>query len=280
MLRFPRDRLHVGIEPDRLSLVRLSELMLPTVTAHAVIPFPAGAAEATIVDMVAREILTERWRGTRATLLISDRLVHYFIAKRPSGTRNVEELQQAASLRFEEIYGVDIEAWEIRMDFAPMASRYFGCACPKTLFAGLLAAFRAAAIPVKSIAPFTVSEFNRHHRTMGGRHAWLAVVGRGHLLIARRSGRNWFTINLHSLHEDVATELPRILSQERLRSTLEAENDTAPVWISGHLGTDASHRRLSAGPIRTVGSRQWPDQTDKWAAAYRFALSPVWPTCA
>ena len=124
MSRFRRDRLYLGLEPDRLTLVRLAGgwpgFHGPRVVASTIVSCGESASESARVDVLRQTLCAPQWQSAVSHVVLGDRLVRYFVAERPPGARNVEEVQLAAALRFAEIFGVEAEDWAIKLDLSPL----------------------------------------------------------------------------------------------------------------------------------------------------------------
>jgi hypothetical protein len=284
VLRFRRDHLYIGVEPERLTLVRLSSLWpalsSTRVIASQSIDIAPQASESARVDNLRHALGDSRWHDAQAHIVLDDRLVRYFVAERPSGARSMEEIRLAARLRFEDIFGVEPDAWTIRLDAPPLATRQLGCALRTTFVDELIAACAAADSPAVSITPYAVSEFNRAQSTIGRQDGWFAVLGKCSVWVARKKGDEWLSTYQHVPASDPATAFPQLMAQEFLRASAESAETSPMVWISGALGSVETQRQLAEQPARLFGAATWPGQSDDWSSAFRLALSPMWPACA
>lgn len=280
MLRFRRDRLYLGVEPDRLTLVRLSGESSNRVVTSAMLPFEGGANESTLVEALRQELRAPQWQKAESHIVLADRLVRYFVAERPPGARNIEEVQLAAGLRFEDIFGVPADEWEIRLDMPALATNQLGCAIRKSFIADLATACADAKSPAVSISPFAVTEFNRSHARGGSKDGWFTVLGNRTLWVGRKQGRDWLNVHQHALGDDVSAEFSRLMAQEYLRAALPAQTTTPTVCLSGLLGDPATREQLASNPAILLGAPDWIGETVQWSKEFRFALSPAWPACA
>lgn len=283
MLRFRRDRLHLGVEPDRLTLIRLSDswpmVSAPRIVSSTTLPFADGATESTLVEALKQELRAAQWQKAECHIVLSDRLVRYFVAERPPGARNIEEVRLAAGLRFEDIFGVSAGEWEIRLDMPALATSQLGCALRKSFVSDLVTACAHAKSPVTSIAPFAISEFNRSHALVGSKDGWFAVLGSRSLWVGRKQGNDWLSVHQHALGDDVPAEFSRLMAQEYLRASLPSQTSAPMVWLSGQLGDSAIRDRLASNAIRLLGAPDWIGQSGQWSKSYRLALSSTWPAC-
>jgi len=283
VLRFRRDRLHIGLEPDRLTLVRLSGALSgfasSRVVSSTIVDVEENTRESACCEALRQELRAPRWQGAESHIVLADRVVRYFVAERPPGARNVEEVRLAAGLRFEDIFGVPAADWAIQLDMPALATSQLGCALKKSFVTDLAAACAEAKSPVASIQPFAVSEFNRWHSLIGGKDGWFAAPGRGSLWVGQKKGNDWLSAHQFVLTEDLVGEFSRFMAQEYLRASSPSPEASPTVWLSGLLGDLATRQRLASSPARLLGALCWSGQSEAWSTSYRLALSPVWPAC-
>ncbi len=280
MLRFRRDRLYLGLEPDQVTLVRLSCGSSIRVVASTRLPFSESSSESELLLALEQALRDPQWQKARAHVVVADRLIRYFIAERPPGARNAKEVELAAGLRFEDIFGVPVDDWTIQVDMPPLAKNQLGCALRKELVSNLVAICSAANTPIVSLQPFAVSEFNRSHATIGNKEGWFAVMGRHSLWVAQKKGSDWLNVHQHLLQGDIATEFARLMSQEFLRAAVSTQPTSPTVWLSGFNGDEATRTRMTSSSTSLLGTSCWPKQSEAWSSLFRLALSPVWPACS
>jgi hypothetical protein len=282
VLRFRRDFLHVGFEPDRLSLVRLRNAFAGLSALRVIdslsIVLDENANEVGRLHALKQELANSRWQGTEAHIVLSDRLVRYFISKCPNGARNMEEVRLAAHLRFEDVYREASDAWEIHLDMAPFAVRRLGCALRKNFVTELVNACAGFRIRVSSLVPFAVAEYNHWRALLSRKGGWFSVMGRHGFWIGRRSRINWESANQYAMTEHPGEAFHRVLAQESLRASSNGAPDvSSTVWLAGDLTNDFTRERLLSPSLRLIGAEGWPGKSAEWSATHRVALSSVWP---
>ena len=288
MLRFRRDRLMIGIEPDRLSLVRLKMpfvgISIPRIIDSKSIDLDENAGNSGLLDALKSELSDSRWQNTEAHIVLSDRLVRYFIAERPDGARNADEVLMAARLRFEDVFAEDSDTWCICLDMPPFASLQFGCALQKSFVTGLIGTCTNFRIGLLSLAPFAAVEYNRWRTALDGKEGWFAVFGSRSVWIGRQSCDGWASTNQYALPENITDAFSRLLAREFLRATANSIStmsaDSSVVWMAGDLTRAALRQQLLSPTRRMFGMTVWPGQGAEWSAKHRIALSPIWPACA
>lgn len=276
MFLFPRDRLHVSIEPDRIAIVRLAGTLRPSVTEAGEYPFQLNPNNLGILEGALAEALgADRWKRTSAHLVLDDRLVRYFISEQAEGAKNPGELGQAARAQFEEIFGDDATNWDFRINLVPFAGSFLACACDRRLLASVNKVFASADIPLSTVQPFAITEFNRRHPKLEAGPSWIAVAN-GHTIWLARFFKGVPTaVRTHSLQGKLDSELPGLLERERLRH--DTPDADVPLCLLGAHGLDASTNRWSGLTVTTLGKPLWPGTNKAWSDNYRLALSPVWP---
>jgi hypothetical protein len=282
VLRFRRDHLHIGFEPDRLSLVRLGNAFTGLFAFRVIdslnVLFDENVNEVDRLRVLKQELAKKRWQDTEAHIVLSDRLARYFIAKCPDGTRSIEEVRLAAHLRFEDVYREASDAWEIRLDMSPFANRRLGCALRKNFVAELVNACAGFGIRISSLVPFAVAEYNHWQAFLSRKGGWFGVLGRHGFWIGRRSRINWESANQYALNDRFDETFHRVLAQESLRaSSSDVPDVSSTVWMAGDLTNDFNRERLLSPSLRLLGAVHWPSKSAEWSAAHRVALSSVWP---
>lgn len=279
MSRFLPDRLYVGVEPHRVTLVRTRGRWRPRIVAAEPFALPAAEPDTIGLALLERELRTPRWQNTRVYVVLADTLVRYFIAPVPEGARNRRELQEAAALRCEEIFGEDAKAWTVVTDLAPLATHHLGCALRTAWLNGLRRCCREAGLPLAGVTPFAVAEFNRHERQIGHRSGWFGALGADTLWLAFKAGMDWRCAQVHRRSGDILTELPQWLAQDQLRAGI-MEPTERPLWLAGDLA-DLPPLSSPAGTVlRRCAAPTWPGTDASWSRTFRLALSSVWPSCA
>lgn len=276
MFPFPRDRLHVSIEPDRIAIVRLTGRFRPTVIEAGEYPFQLDPNDpGTLEGALAEALGADRWKRTRAHLVLDDRLVRYFISERAEGAKNPGELEQAAHAQFEEIFGDDATDWDFRINLVPFVGSYLACACNRRLLVSVNKVFASADIPLPTIQSFAIAEFNRHQPKLEAGPSWVAVANGRAIWLARFFKGVPTAVRAHFLQGKLDFELPALLEREQLR--YDDLNATAPLYLLGAHGLDAGAKHWGGLTATTLGKPVWPGTNQTWSEHYRLALSPVWP---
>lgn len=276
MSRFLPDDLFVGTEKERLSFVRRRRGFKPRVAATFVLALPSDFWEKPDIDLVRRSVPAEILSGTRASIVVADRLVRYFLVERPQGARSSAEIELAAALRFEELYGEDAHAWRIEMDLPPWACNFLACGLLENHLVLLKQLFAALGIPVHRIAPFGVEQWNRHGRRLRSSDCCFVALSQDTAWLTLRRDRRWLTSLVQGLRGDNRTELPNLIHREFARHGLQEQRSSQVIYIAGAVDDRISSMLPNA---RLLSAAIWPGLDQHHACSFQLALSSVWPTC-
>jgi hypothetical protein len=226
------------------------------------------------LDWLGRQLTAAALPGATAHVVLSDQLVKSFVFERVAGLRHLGELKASIRARFEEIFGLNAEEWEISADLSPLGSRFLVCAVDRRQLASLRQVFGGHRIALASVRPFFVSEFNRWRQRIGKGGTWFSVVERDGLTLAWLADGNWTAVRTYRTLGEPTTALPQLLARERLSNGIEASGPA--VWLAG-MAPDAVGGESETPPVSCLGNATWPGRTPQWSRDYRLALSGVWP---
>lgn len=268
------DRLHVSLELDRIALVKTQGLFQVHIAADKCLPaaFDPERPQAWLSPLKA-ELANRAWQAGTASVVLSDRLVHYVTLEVQPGIRSVDELKLVIAAQFEEVFGLPAADWEIAADLDPFAQRLLACAVDRRLLAELESIFRAAGLRLASVQPFLLREYNRWRRRLPRDLAWFAAQERHSVTLALRSCRRWHGLRTHSLDGEGAARLPGLLARDQVAYGMARV--PKQVWLAG----DATAESLAAASGLTLvrlDRPDWPGRTGQWCRDYRLALAGCW----
>jgi hypothetical protein len=178
-------------------------------------------------------------------VFIADELARLWLTSPPSNAAEPGDCVAAATLRFESLFGLAAEVWQISADWD--AGRPFLCAAlPRALVDALSAAFVARGITVLGIAPHWVGTWNKLRGALNAGD-WVADVAENTVTVVRAGGRGWRS----GLQPDVVRVLPLPVAQTSqnvaeppsAKSFLQRENT---VWLAQNLAREAMRLDLPA----------------------------------
>ncbi|MET0267778.1 MAG: hypothetical protein ABW202_19460 [Duganella sp.] len=168
--------LRIGIAPHAVSLLRVSRWRGEAVTVlaeHAITPSAAHPFDA--IASALRALLGEQQlAGWPAALVLADELVRLWRVTPPPGATRLDDLEAAAGLRFQALYGEAPTAWNISADW-DAAQPFFAAAVPRALLASLQAVADDCKLSIVGIEPHCIAAWNRWRRDIKP-GAWFALV--------------------------------------------------------------------------------------------------------
>lgn len=255
-------RLRIGIAPDTLALVRTSAwrheraLLLGQVRA--------GGGDAASVGVALAMLLGEpAVAGLPLTIVLSDELVRLWQVTPPEGASRMADLQGAAALRHQALFGGVGAAggWTIQADWHA-TQPFLAAAVPQALLAALAAGARDARLHLVEVVPQFVAVLNQY-RTQLRPGAWFGLVHGGVLSVAAFDGKRLAAVR--------TTPIPP-----------GADRD----WLEGHVAREALRVGLSR-PERLQVCGPAPTGWASSAGRLKFACTlfqdetdPLWPDSA
>ena len=252
--------LRIGIAPDALALVRTSiwpherARLLGQVAAAGADPVSLGAA----LGMLLGE---HEVAGLPVTVVLSDDLVRLWQVTPPQGATRLADLEAAAMLRFNALFGGGAAGWKISADW-DAARPFLAAALPLALLEQLTAAASAQHFRLVEIVPQFVAAMNRFRRQRRA-GAWFGVVHGGVLSVA-------------AFDDDV------LAAVRTAPIPAEADRD----WLEGHVAREALRVGLGR-PERLQICGPAPKGWASSAGRLKFACTlfedetdPLWPDAA
>ncbi|MDB5961371.1 MAG: hypothetical protein JWP59_2665 [Massilia sp.] len=212
-------RLGVGLEAIALVETRrwgreatvLAELALDP--SHA-LPAAVTAAAAALFNDAGRD-------GWPLTVVLADELVRLWQVTPPPDCTRMADLEAAAALRFQQLYGEPAAGWHVGADW--QAGRPFlAAALPRSLQTAVQQAAGAHAMPLIEVAPQFLVLFNRWRDSLAAGD-WFGVVHDGVLTLGAVDGGGIAAIRaLATPPQAAAGWLAEQVAREALRLNLAA----------------------------------------------------------
>jgi hypothetical protein len=249
--------LRIGIAPDGLALVRTSvwrherALLLGQVRAGG----PDAQSVATALAMLLGEHETA---GMPVTVVLSDELVRLWQVTPPGAASRMADLEGAAALRFQALFGGPATGWKIQADWNA-SMPFLAAAAPQALLDTLAASARGHRFHLVEIVPQFVAALNQY-RKLRRPGAWFGLVHGGVLSVAAYDDRQLAAVR--------TTTIPA-----------GADRD----WLEGHVAREALRVGLGR-PERLQVCGPAPQGWASSAGRLKFACTlfedetdPLWP---
>lgn len=154
--------LRLGVGVDSLALVEtrrwgreaslLAELPLDTALA---LPAAIAAGAAQLFDTAKRD-------RSPLTVVLADELARLWQVTPPAGCSRMADLEAAAALRFQQLYGEPAASWQLSANWQ-LGAPFLAAALPRSLLAALQQASHAHAMRLVEVVPQFIALCNRWH---------------------------------------------------------------------------------------------------------------------
>jgi hypothetical protein len=252
--------LRLGVAPDGLALVRTSAwrheraLLLGQVRAGG--PDPASIGVALSMLLAEHEV-----GGLALSVVLSDDLVRLWQVTPPEGATRMADLEGAAALRFQALFGTAPAGWRIGADW-DTAHPFLAAAVPQALLDQLAQAAATHGFALVEVVPQFVAALNQY-RKLRRPNAWFGVVHGGVLSVAAFEGRQLAAVRTALIPAG-------------------ADRD----WLEGHVAREALRVGLGR-PERLQICGPAPQGWASSAGRLKFACTlfedetdPLWPDSA
>jgi hypothetical protein len=242
MLKRLGQSLRIGIGRDSLCLIRVSRWHGPRLSVLAEQGFDAQASD---MEQQLEPQLQQLLNGISCahlptTVVLADDLVRLWQVTPPQGSSRIADIQAAAALRFQSLFGETLSGWQISADWDANQT-FFAAALPVSLIEVVNRQAQQHQLALVEIAPQFILAWNRWYTTL-------------------KPGA-WFALH----HENLLTlGVPDGQKLSAIRSILVPPS-ADQAWLQTHLGRQALLLNIPAptllqlcGPLPTL----WSDQND------------------
>jgi len=186
-------------------------------------------------------------KGLPLAITLSDDWVRLFIVTPPRNSGRLQDIQAAAAMRFQTLFGEPLNDWRLEADW-DARDPFLACAIPQTLLAALQQVTSNTKLPLLSVMPQFVVAWNRWHRRLRA-GTWFGVVLENSLTlgaIAPAKGGHLAAVQVLPIpvEADESRWLPEQVSRMALRLNLQVPpalqltGNVPQAWIStGSNGT-------------------------------------------
>lgn len=208
-----RERLVVGLAPERLDAVRLGfwrrrRLAERTVAlAPSAAPSAAGAPWQGGVEALELLLDEPAWQARTLSVALSSHYVRYAVLPRGKQLAPGEQ-DDLARVIFRKLFGELASAWEFRVSPGD-GDLALASAVPTALLAALRTACEGR-VALGSVQPGLMSVYNRVRPAIGGRAGTLALVEPGRITLATLGDSGWQAVNSRAWEP---TALPGLLDE-------------------------------------------------------------------
>jgi hypothetical protein len=213
--------LRIGVSKQAVALVKVSRF--GAARAEVLAELALGAAGQGGVDAIGeavRQLLQDaggaRWS---ATVVLADELARIWQVTPPAGSARLADLEGAAALRFQSLYGEPAANWKLAAGW-DAAKPFIACALPRQLLAVLAEASAGQQVTLVEIVPQFVAAWNQWRGSLKP-GAWYGLVQDNVLTLGAVDAGQVRAVRASALPEGATIEsLARHVAREALRLNL------------------------------------------------------------
>ena len=250
--------LRIGVASHGVALLKTSRWTGAPASVLAHHPFSAAAqagAEATAQAL--RQLLAdESYAGWPVTVVLADELVRLWQVTPPQGSTRLADLEGAAALRFQALYGEPAATWAFAAGWDPVQP-FLAAAMPRALLAVLEQAAAEHQFTLVEIVPQFVAALNQWRGALKA-GAWFGLVHEGVLTVAALGEGGECAVRAAALPDGAdAGWLAAHLAREALRLNLPAperlclSGDVPPAWLQ-------ANSQVSCTMLGSAPAEAWP----------------------
>lgn len=249
-----RDRLIVGLAPERLTAVRLGKGLHPRPIRQCEVRLDADSTTPWRPGLAAFQDLVRdpQWQTASVDFVLSSHFVRYAVIPGDPNAQTADERAALGAIVFRKTFGNLCQDWRITLSETPKGLSTLGAATPS----GLLEDLRASVgkgCRIHSVRPDLMEAFNRIGERLKDSPATFALVESGRATIAHVADGAWKSIISRLTPTDDANAFAHILEEE---VALCPFPENAALWIRDLTGIAAIPAEL-AGRVRPVPA-PWP----------------------
>lgn len=225
MSRLSRERVFVGLAPDRLSALAVGGWWRRRLIDRHALLLPEQETAHWDKSIAALEKLLNEpaWRDRDVTVILSGHYVRHAVIP-PGGGMTEAERRNLAEVVFREVFGDLARDWELRVSPAQGALPTLACGVPRTLLAALRNVCKKHG-RLASIQPSLMPVFNRVRRQMAKAVGCLALVEPGRITLAALDNGSWKYVDSRAGGGGL---LPQLLLEE---GELHARQPGGILWL-------------------------------------------------
>jgi hypothetical protein len=233
-----RDELRLVLCRDHLQWVRYGRKLGFSGVAYQllekrIIPFPVASEKPweTATQCLASALSSTANKPGVARVILSSHFVRYaMIPWSPDLGSETEEIAYARH-RFGQLYGVNVDDWEIRLTQDGAAGMpQLGCAVDGMLTRTLRQIFQDARVTLESIQPQLMIAYNNCHARFEKLVAWFVSFDQGNLCVGLLQQGRWISVRSLRVGDDWLARLPEILDRETYLTDPDAGSREIFLW--------------------------------------------------
>ena len=244
-----RDRLIVGLAPDRLTAVRLGRGLRPRPIRQCEVRLDADSTTPWRPCLAAFHDLVRdaKWQTASIDFVLSSHFVRYAVIPGDPHAQTADERAALGVIVFRKTFGSLCKNWRITLSESPKGLSTLAAAIPSGLLEDLRASVGKGS-RIHSIRPDLMETFNRVGASLKDSLAIFALVESGRVTIAHVADGAWKSSTSRLVPLDDANAFAHVLEEE---AALCPFPENAAIWIRDLTGTTAIPADMT-GRVRPV----------------------------
>ena len=218
MLPLWSDKLQIVLTPERVTITRQNGSFKPREMVSNTMPCAAPEQGEHAWQQTLRALQTllkqKDISNTSATVLLSNHFVRYQLIGAQPDLSSHDEEQAFVRFSFAEIYGDEVNRWQLRWGSGLQLSPQVASAIDNTLIEQIESMLVVAGIKLNSLQPYLMAAFNYVRKFVDTNPHWFVLVEPGNVCASFMQGGDWRLLHTSRLGTDWATDLPRVLGRE------------------------------------------------------------------
>ena len=218
MLPLWSDKLQIVLTPERVTITRQNGSFKPREMVSNTMPCvaPEQGEHAWQPTLRALQTLLKQKdiSNTSATVLLSNHFVRYQLIGAQPDLSSHDEEQAFVRFSFAEIYGDEVNRWQLRWGSGLQLSPQVASAIDNAFIEQIESMLVVAGIKLNSLQPYLMAAFNYVRKFVDTNPHWFVLVEPGNACAGFMQGGDWRLLHTSRLGTDWATDLPRVLGRE------------------------------------------------------------------
>lgn len=193
MSRWSAERLHIGLAPGRVDVLRLGARLgraAPLERAVPCEPVAGQPAWQAALQALQAPLAELGRRGEGVAVVLSNHFVRYLVLPWQAELSGATEIEAWARLQFEQTFGAAASEWTLRIAAPGWGRPLVACAVDAALLEQLGQQLTALGLRLASLQPLLMAAYNTRRRGFKGATA-LAVVEAGRVCLGVMDPQGW-----------------------------------------------------------------------------------------
>lgn len=167
--------LYIGLAPTGIAVLKSKGRRHAQISIAADYALSAGdaASPEALAACLSRMLIETDATDHPTTIVVADEWARLFMVTPPQNTTSLQDCQAAATMRFQQLYGESLSAWQLRADWQARQP-FLACALPQALLASLQQVAKQHRLTLLSVLPQFIAAWNRWHKSLDAGN-WFGV---------------------------------------------------------------------------------------------------------